>query len=298
MHFGGLVQLQGMLSIFLGSVERLVGWQFIGLEASALFDLAKKWPASVAFVPTAFFAAIIPAASHVDAEGSLEQRRAHLQSLYMKGSRYANLCTAYFCGLMALLPGPIMRVWLARPLTDAVALFAILTVATHFSMLTGPGTSVLRGMARVYDEFFNSIPNLITLAIFLPLAHWYYGQWTPLGIGISVLAASGCATVALLLRVHHVLRIDWRAYTLKVLLPGLLPYGVAALIAWPVTRMVDSVTRWQGVGVLVITGFCYSIICLLLIYGMFFDDSEKRQMVNIFNRLRRDVVPLGVEYEQ
>jgi O-antigen/teichoic acid export membrane protein len=295
MHFGGLVQLQSMLSIFLGSVERLLGWQFIGLEAAALFDLAKKWPASVAFVPSAFFAAIIPAASHVNAEGSLEQRRHDLQSLYMNGSRYANFCSAYFCGLMALLPGPILRVWLARPLNNAVALFAILTIATHSSMITGPGTSVLRGMARVYDEFFNSVPNLLALALFLPLAHWYFGKWTPLGIGFSVLAASGCATVVLLLRVHHVLKIRWASFSARVLAPGLLPYGVAAVLAWPVTRLVYSMTRWQGAGVLVVTGFVYSALCFVLIYAFFFDHAEKKQMLGLFNRLRGKVVPVGVE---
>jgi O-antigen/teichoic acid export membrane protein len=295
MHFGGLVQLQSMLSIFLGSVERLAGWQFIGLEAAALFDLAKKWPSSVAFVPTAFFAALIPAASHVDAEGTLEARRTHLQSLYMKGARYANLCTAYFCGLMALLPGPIMKIWLARPLKDAVALFVILTLATHLSMLTGPGTSILRGMARVYDEFFNSVPNLLALALFLPISHWYYGQWTPLGIGFSVLASTGFATLLLLMRVHHVLKLSWSGFLTRVLVPGLLPYGVGAVLAWPVTHIVSSLTRLQGAGVLVGTGCVYSLLCMILLYGFCFDDAEKKQMMELFHRLRRPQLPVGAE---
>lgn len=286
MHFGGLVQLQSMLAIFLGSVERLLGWQLIGLEAAALFDLAKKWPQSVSVVPMAFFGAMIPAASHVDAEGSEEERRRHLQALYMKGSRYANLSTAYFCGLMALLPGAIMQVWLNRPLADAAALFCILTVATHLSMLTGPGTSVLRGMARVYDEFFNSVPNILALALFLPISHWLLGGWTALGIGYSVLAAALVATAVLLLRVHRVLRLGWRGFAAQVLTPGLIPYAVAALLALPVDWFVATHSRIAGAGILVATGLLYSVITLALIYGFFFDEAEKRQMMGYLGRLR------------
>ena len=79
-HFGGLVQLQSMLSIFLASVERVVALVLIGAAAAGLLDVAKKWPVSLSAIPTAFFAALLPAASHVDAHLGAVPRRACLRA--------------------------------------------------------------------------------------------------------------------------------------------------------------------------------------------------------------------------
>jgi len=61
LHFGGVVQFQSMLSIFLASVERVAGLVLIGAAAAGLLDVAKKWPTSFSTVPMAFFAALLPA---------------------------------------------------------------------------------------------------------------------------------------------------------------------------------------------------------------------------------------------
>ena len=67
LHFGGLVQFQSMLSIFLASVERVAALGLIGAAAAGLLDVAKKWPTALSLVPMAFFAALLPATAHVDA---------------------------------------------------------------------------------------------------------------------------------------------------------------------------------------------------------------------------------------
>ncbi len=61
LHFGGLVQFQSMLSIFLASVERVAALGLIGAAAAGLLDVAKKIPTAFSLVPMAFFAALLPA---------------------------------------------------------------------------------------------------------------------------------------------------------------------------------------------------------------------------------------------
>ena len=70
----------------------------IGATAAGLLDVAKKWPNSLSTVPMAFFDALLPAAAHVDAASSPEDRVANLRALYLSSSRYSNLCTAAFIG--------------------------------------------------------------------------------------------------------------------------------------------------------------------------------------------------------
>jgi O-antigen/teichoic acid export membrane protein len=148
-HFGGLVQLQSTLSIFLASVERVAGLGLINASAAGLLDVAKKWPVSLSTVPTAFFAALLPAASHVDAASDRPDRLRNLGELYLSGSRYSNLCTAAFVAAMAFWAGPILHVWLGSELPRSgselrmretlIPLFVVFSLAMQLHMLTGAG---------------------------------------------------------------------------------------------------------------------------------------------------------------
>ena len=68
LHFGGLVQFQSMLSIFLASVERVAGTHASSAPPPpACSTWPRNGPHRFPRVPMAFFAALLPAASHVDA---------------------------------------------------------------------------------------------------------------------------------------------------------------------------------------------------------------------------------------
>ena len=140
----------------------------------------------------------------------------NLQGLYLNGSRYSNLCTATFAAAMALWASPVMHVWLGPKLPmreSLIPLFVVFSLAMQFHMLTGPGTSIFRGMGRVYEEFNYSVPNLLLLGITLPLSRWVIGSWTPLGIGIAVAVATAGSACVLMGRVLFVLESAARAFS-------------------------------------------------------------------------------------
>ena len=281
-HFGGLVQLQSMLAIFQVSVDRLAGLTLIGAWAAGLLDVAKKWPTSVSSIPTAFFAALLPAASHVDAASDRSTWLGNLQQLYLSASRHSNLCTAAFCAAMTFWAAPIMHVWLGAALPaggSPILLFALFSLAMQFHMLTGPGTSIFRGMGRVYEEFNYSIPNILLLAISLPVSRWVLGAWTPLGIGIAVSAATAVSACWLMGRVLFVLDIKLTQFLRVVIAPGLACYAVAGLLAWPAMTAVAAVNRWQGAGVLFAMGLIY-LAGLAAVLHRFVLTNEEKQKVN------------------
>jgi O-antigen/teichoic acid export membrane protein len=286
-HFGGLVQFQSMLSILLASVERVAALGLVGASAAGLLDVAKKWPVSLSTVPTAFFAALLPAASHVDAASSGDQRRRNLGDLYLQGSRYSNLCTAAFVAALTLWAGPILRVWLgpALPMGDTlVPLFVVFSLAMHMHMLTGAGTSIFRGMGRVYEEFTYSIPNLVLLAVTLPAARWIEGRWTPFGIGAAVCLATAGSACVLMGRVLWVLDLRLQSFMRVVILPGLLPYLIAGALAWPVARLVAEMNRWQGAGVLLAAGVVYAAGGIAVFYKWVLTEDEKQKGLGMLRR--------------
>jgi O-antigen/teichoic acid export membrane protein len=286
-HFGGLVQLQSMLGIFQVSVDRLAALTLINASAAGLLDVAKKWPTSLSSVPTAFFAALLPAASHVDAASDRSTWLKNLQTLYLKGARYSNLCTAAFASAMAFWAVPIMHVWLgpALPMRDSlIPLFVIFSISMQFHMLTGPGTSIFRGMGRVYEEFNYSIPNILLLAITVPLSHWIQGRWTPIGIGVAVSVATAGSACVLMGRVLYVLDLKLTRFLRVVVLPGFACYAVAGLLAWPAAALVAALNRWQGAGVLFAIGVLYLAGLIAVLHRWVLTDEEKQKGYGLVSR--------------
>lgn len=286
-HFGGLVQLQSMLEIFLNSVEKFAGFSLVGSAAAGLLDVAKKWPTSFSSVPMAFFAALLPAASHVDAVSSEKDRLHNLRELYLSSSRYANLCTSAFVALFSFFAVPVLHVWLGPQLPmhqRLITLFVVFNLAMQFHMLTGPGNSLFRGMGRVYEEFNYTVPNLILLGITLPVAHWIEGRWTPFGIGVAVAMATAGSACVLMGRVLFVLHLPLSRFLRVVIVPGLAPYLIAAALAWPVTQSVAMVNRWQGAGILLVAGILYTAGAIAVLNRWVLTDAEKQKEIGWYRR--------------
>lgn len=287
-HFGGIVQFQTILEIFLSSIERLFGLGLVGPAAAGLMDVAKKWPSAYSTVPMAFFGAMLPATAHIDAASREEERMANLRELYLKSSRYSNLCTAIYVALTVFWSRAILHVWLGAGLPmrqTLVALFVLFSFALQFHMLTGPGTSLLRGMGRVYEEFHYTIPNLLLLAVTLPAAWWLGKGWSALGIGAAVAAATILSACVLMARVHHVVGIRWSRFGGYVILPGLVPFLPAAVLAWPVIGLTERLGRWPGACILLLAGILYLAGTVFLLDRWVLGPAEKEKGRKMVRRL-------------
>jgi hypothetical protein len=235
----------------------------------------------------AFFAALLPAASHVDAASNDSDRLHNLRALYLSSSRYSNLCTSAFVALFSFFAAPVLHVWLGSQLPmhqRLITLFVVFNLAMQFHMLTGPGTSMFRGMGRVYEEFNYSIPNLVLLGVTLPAARLIEGRCTPFGIGMAVAVATAGSACVLMGRVLFVLHLRLMPYLREVIVPGLAPYAIAAVLAWPVTQLVAMVNRWQGAAVLLVAGILYLAGALAVLNRWVLTEAEKQKGIGWYRR--------------
>lgn len=283
-QFGGLFQIQSLLSVTLSSAERIAGAYFVGPEAAGLLDVAKKWPNSISAIPMSFLSAFMPAASHIHASTEEQNKMPAIREFYMKGSRYMNLSAAYFCGFLALFAGPIMQVWLHKPLDHAVLMFVIFTVAMQIHLMTGPGTSILRGTGHVYEEFYYVVPNVALLLVFIPASRWIMGNWNVVGVGWGVCLATFIGAFIFLVRAHIVMSVGLREFTKEVLVPSLVPYAIATVLALPMTPLIASVNRWVGAGLLVVSGAVYTIALFLILQFVFFRQEERLRCYQMLSR--------------
>jgi O-antigen/teichoic acid export membrane protein len=301
--FGSIVQLQSLLAILLDSVERAIAAPLLGLEATGLLEISQKLPNMASSLPLAFSSAFLPASSYLHGGGETGDRETGeaIRKLYLKGARYMNLSTSYICGFMALLPVALFHVWMGRNYAGGAYLMVVFTLATQVHLLTGPGTTILRGIGRPKEEFYYCIPNVIALLITVPLARLIEGRWTMLGIGTAVPAATALAAAFFVRRANRLLGLPFVHYFREVVLPGLVPYAIAACLTLPVSYAVAHSSRWAGAGYVFASGLIYSLALALVVDRFVWKPGERlwfrsilwQNLSQIF-RLRRPTAEVTV----
>ena len=96
-------------------------------------------------------------------------------------------------------------------------------------------------------------------------------------------ATAGSACV-LMGRVLFVLHLPLARFLREVIVPGLVPYLIACVLAWPVARAVAMVGRWEGAAILLAGGIVYLAVAILLLNRWVLTDAEKEQEMKWYRR--------------
>jgi O-antigen/teichoic acid export membrane protein len=274
--FGSVVQIQSLLAVTLNSIERVLAAPLVGLQATGLLEISEKLPNMAASLPLGFASSFTPAASYLQGglSGSPEQRES-IRKLYLKGARYMNISTAFICGFLALLPSPLLDTWVGKHYDGAAYLMIIFSIASQVNLMTGPGTSILKGIGLPYEEFHYCLPNVLILAVAVPLSWLIQGRWTVLGIGTAVASSTVLAAIYFIWHANRVLDVSAAEYWKKVAFPGIIPYFVAALFTAPAYFVVDHLDRWQAAGCLAALGFIYSLVILFVTARLVLETGER-----------------------
>jgi O-antigen/teichoic acid export membrane protein len=284
-NFGGVVQLNMMLGVGLNTIERIIAAPLIGLNAIGLFDISDKLPGIAGAISEAFAASFMPAASSLHSEfAGTPHQSEMIAKLYLKGSRYMNLVAATLAGLFATASGPLLYVWIGKVYPGTAFLMAIFAIQQNVHLLTGPGTSILRGIGRPQEEFFYSIPNLLTVLAAVPLSRLVLGNWSIIGIGSAVVVATIISAGGFVVHANRFLRISWRQYCKSVVAPGLVPYVIGILFAVPAWKYVEHATRWHGAILMLVIAALYSLTVLLVTDRFVLDGDERLFFRDVIRR--------------
>lgn len=291
--FGGVVQLGAIISIGLNTVERIIAAPLIGLSAVGLLDISDKLPQMASSIPFAFAGAFLPAASYLNGgvAGTAEGRRRAVVKLYLKGARYMNLSSAALAGLLATASGPILAVWMGKVYPGTAFLMSIFAIQQQIHLLTGPGTSILKGIGQPREELFYSVPNAILLAAAVPLSRLILGHWSVVGLGTAVVAATIVSAIGFIIHANRILDIPWRRYVHFVLMPGTVPYLMALLVAAPAWMLIPHLSRWRGVMLMAGITIVYAAGLVFLIDRMVLEADERKWFRAIIGQKLSLLVP-------
>ena len=86
-------------------------------------------------------------------------------------------------------------------------------------------------------------------------------------------------------RVLFVLDLSLQRFLRVVVLPGLAPYVVAGLLAWPVARLVAETNRWQGAGVIAAVGLFYAVAVVAILHYWVVTNEEKQKGIRLVRQV-------------
>lgn len=288
-NFGGIVQVNAMLAIFLSSIERFIATPLIGLDAAGLLDLGKRLPGMAVSIPSAFASSVLPSAADLHGR-EVEDPRAEMRSLYLKTCRAMNAISGVLFAFLAFAALPSLVFWLGTVPANAAIITIAFAVSSQFHLLTGPGTSIAKASGRPRMEFHYSLANIGALLVLVPLSRVAFKQWSTQGVVLACGTATIVSAIWFLSRLHRALVVPLKSYSSEVLLPGLLPYVAAAVCLGPAAKWAAAGGRIHAGASLVIVGGMYLLLSGAGIYLFCATSSERQRLKRLASGLKGQVI--------
>ncbi len=283
--YGGALQLNGLLSMLAGTLDRILFLKFFGEKAAGLLDIGQKFPRMAVFIPETISGVIYPAVAH------LQQGDHHdeIEQLYIRGCRYINLIMAGLVGFMAPFSGQIMGVWMGvdSDLGLAPFLMLIFCLPFHAHVFTGPASAVFKGLGKPFLETHYPVYKAIAIAALVAIVALSQGLEMR-GLALATAGGALFSAVAYIVFANLQLRIHQGPFFRAALLPGLLPYALGfalETIAAP-WLAAHSTSRLSLALVMLPTGLAY-LALLALVDWFLLDAAERAQVVGTLKKLRR-----------
>lgn len=276
--FGGIVQLNSLLSIFLNSIERVIAAPLLGLGAAGLLDIGKRLPSMGTSIPSAFASSVLPAAAELHARGEGPEA---IRNLYLSTSRTMNLVSGFLFSFLCLAASPCLEFWLGSAPAGARELTILFAIASQLHLMTGPGTSILKACGRPAMEFHYSLANVIALGVTVPASRLIWNGWDTVGIAAACLGATALSVTWFLIQAHRQLGVSARTFAFEVLVPAALPYATGLLALCATQSWLPSGGRMASLLTLVILG-CLHLVSTSSVLRAFCLKAEEKILLMQF----------------
>ncbi len=288
--YGAIVQLSGLMGMFLYSVEKLIAGVFIGVQATGLLDVGEKLPVMASQMPASMNSVFLPAMAQMQ---SLEKHN-EVVALYLRGARYLNMMMGAVLGFLAAFAAPVLAAWIGadEKFQTASLILSLVCLPYQMNELTGPASAFHRSAGKPSRELFYPCTQLALVALTVGLGFVWFGK-TVIVICVAVALSMVLSALFYQAFTNRYLGLRMSVYTRQVLVPGVAPYFVGFLCAWLARPALvwAGTGRWQILPVLAVCGVVYVVLVAALLYRGFHSEDERRnlqaQLSPVFNRLRR-----------
>lgn len=284
-RYGGVMQISGLMSVFLYSCERLVAGTLTGVAAVVLLDIGQKFPMMSTQVFSSANNSLLTALTHYH---SLNQREEIIR-LYLRGSRYLNLLNGLALGFMAPFAMPIITAWVgdSPAYQQAGIIFVCAAAGYHLHALTGPASTYFQGISRPGGAILGYlIPQMILLGAGLVGAYAILGH-TLIAVVAAATGARMASSLLFMLYTNSQLGVGLKRWLWQAMLPGLAPYAVGYVIAMLSQSILERLgtARLALIPALGGLAIVYGLVMLTVLYVIFCQPEERQTVKRIAEKL-------------
>jgi O-antigen/teichoic acid export membrane protein len=280
LSYGGILQLSGLLSVAMYSIERVIAGHLNGLAAIAILDLGQKFPVMASQVFSSMNASFLPAITHAYHSNQHDE----IQRLYTQGLRYLNLLNGLAMGFLAPFALWLLMAWIgknsAMNLSDALKVLGCACVGYQLHVLTGPLSAYYQGINRPARTFGYMGWQALFVATGLAVVWWYLFGFDVVIIAVLVMAARVLSALLYLLAGNAQLGLNhWRFFR-SVLVVGAMPYlfGYGLMLAVePYLNRLNG-NRWLLIAALAGLGVFYLLLTGSFFYAFMCNKGEQGQI--------------------
>lgn len=283
LHFGGIVQLSGLLGVANRSIKKVLAGSFLGLETTGLFEVGEKFPVMSLNLPGSITAVFLPASSQFHITNQEEK----IIQVYVKGSRLINLLTGSMMGFMAAFSIPLINAWLGfNPIYNvAASILTWFTIAYQMDTLTGPISAIYRAVDEPQKELYYGFTQLFLTLVAAGIGFYLYGPSVKI-INITVSSMMVISALLYLYKSNNHLNINQIRFLQSVIIPGLYPYLIA-FILWEATKhLFIGLSRLDTFWLFLVCSGIYLIVWTpLLFWGVC--SAQERQILKDYTSRRK-----------
>lgn len=278
MHFGGIVQLSGLLGIANRSIKKVLSGLYISTEATALYELGEKFPLMAISLPETLNAILLPTTSHFHAK----EMKQKIVEVYIKGSRTVSMMTGYVMGFLAAFAAPMTIAWLGPDNKyDLVAvIMAIFTLAYFMDIVTGPASAIYRSINQPRKELIYGLIQFILVILSVAAGFYYYGA-SVMVLNVCCVSMVTVSSIIYLVYSNRYFQIGHWHFILEVFVPGFFPFACAFALAWATSSWFSAdvlQSRWITLGYLTIDFAIYTIATVVILWMVFCHKDERQHL--------------------
>jgi O-antigen/teichoic acid export membrane protein len=278
-NYGIKMQICNFAAIIYTQTDKVILSHFLGLSFVTFYELGQKAANAIRTLPMLMISALVPAVSELEASNDKEK----LKQLYARGSKYISLTVFPLIFLSVLVASDLINLWVGDKFGLAILTFQVLMIGYGINVLTGMGTSMVRGIGKPeYETRYAVLTLVLQLVLSLTLVQVFGYR----GILVSVLVTSIAAALYFLLTFHKLLRLDFKTFAqttyLKPLVASLIPFAITFGLSFSIQSSILFNGRLGYSVSLFLKSIVFLIFYILLINRSKFLDVSDARLFKLF----------------
>ncbi len=210
--FGGQIQLIGVITLLMHSLDRLVLSKVLGMEAVGMYEVGRKLPNTGMALPSSMAGVLMPAAANLQSRNEPDR----IKKLYLHATRYLMMISVLPYLFLMFYSPQIISVWLGGDFAVSANVMQVLALGILVNLTTGIGTACVRGLGQPIMEIRYL---LVSLAIFALTLFPAISKLGMVGVAYAFTIAQTIGSIVFLIQANQSFQVTGREFFSFVIKP-------------------------------------------------------------------------------